>query len=112
MKRLCCVLLLVASGMLAACKKPVPPEKSDYVGEWQNQSMYLLISQGGTVQYRRLNDSGTVTLDGPIKDFVGNDFEVGIGPMATTFVVSKPPYRQGEDWKMVVDRVELTKTAD
>ena len=112
MKRLLPVVLLAALGMLSACKKPVPPEKSDYVGEWQDKSMYLLILQGGTVQYRRSKDSGTVEFDGPIKDFIGNDIEVGVGPMATTFVVSKPPYQQGEDWKMVVDNVELTKTAD
>jgi hypothetical protein len=30
--------------------------------------------------------------------------------MATTFVVSKPPYQDGAQWKMVVDGLELTKT--
>jgi hypothetical protein len=32
--------------------------------------------------------------------------------MATTFVVSKPPYQDGDHWKMVVDGVELTKASD
>jgi hypothetical protein len=32
--------------------------------------------------------------------------------MSTRFVVSKPPYQEGDSWKMVVDQVELTKTAD
>jgi hypothetical protein len=30
--------------------------------------------------------------------------------MNTTFVVSKPPYQQGQTWRMVVDGVELTRT--
>ena len=36
---------------------------------------------------------------------------VGIGPMSTMFTVSKPPYHDGRDWKMVVDGVELTRTS-
>jgi hypothetical protein len=32
--------------------------------------------------------------------------------MATTFVVSKPPYQEEDKWKMVVDDVELVKTAN
>lgn len=112
MKILNSVLLLASLGVLTACNKPVPPEKSAYVGEWQDKSMYLLISQDGSVQYKRLKGSGTVSLDGPLKKFVGNNFEVGVGPMATTFIVAKPPYQQGDGWKMVVDNVELTKTSE
>jgi hypothetical protein len=36
---------------------------------------------------------------------------VGVGPITTTFLVSKPPYREGEQWKMVVDDVTRVKTA-
>ena len=32
---------------LVGCGKPVPPEKSAYVGEWQEKTMYLLITQDG-----------------------------------------------------------------
>ncbi len=95
---------------LSACGKPVPPEKSAYVGEWQEKTMYLLITQDGSVRYKRLKGGMSTSIEGPLKDFVGNNFETGIGPMATTFVVSKPPYRDGKKWKMVVDDVELTKT--
>ena len=34
------------------------------------------------------------------------------GPMATTFVVGKPPYLVGDQWRMVVDGQELIKTSD
>jgi hypothetical protein len=97
---------------LAGCAKQVPPEKSAYVGEWQEKSMYLLITQDGSVRYKRLKGGGTTSVDGPLKGFNGNNFDVGVGPMATTFVVSKPPYQDGDTWKMVVDDAELVKTAN
>ncbi len=102
-------LLLVLS--LFGCGKPVPPEKSAYVGEWQEKTMYLLITQDGSVRYKRLKGGASTSVEGPLKGFDGNNFEVGIGPMSTVFVVSKPPYQDGERWKMVVDDMELTKTA-
>ena len=108
--RLLLLLALVVS--MVGCGKPVPPEKSTYVGEWQEKTMYLLITQDGSVRYKRLKGGASTSVEGPLKGFVGDNFEVGIGPMATTFVVSKPPYQDGEKWKMVVDDVELLKKAN
>jgi hypothetical protein len=51
-------------------------------------------------------------MDVPIKRFEGNNIEAGLGPMSATFVVSMPPYQDGDQWKMVVDGVELTRTAE
>ena len=104
-------LLLILTS-LAGCGKPVPAEKSAYVGEWQEKAMYLLITQDGSVKYKRLKGGSTTSIDGPLKGFKGNDFEVGVGPMATTFVVNKPPYQDGDVWKMVVDGQQLSRTAD
>lgn len=97
--------------LLTACGKPVPPEKAAYVGEWQEPAMYLLITQDGSVRYKRLKGGVTTSVDGPIKGFAGDDLEVGIGPMATTFKVSKPPFQEDGRWKMVVDGVALTRTS-
>lgn len=97
---------------LLGCGRPVPPEKSSYVGEWQEKTMYLLITQDGSVRYKRFKGGVSTSVEGPLKGFAGNNFEVGIGPMATTFVVSKPPYQDGAKWKMVVDEIELVKTAN
>lgn len=106
------VAALALAAALAGCGKPVPQDKAAYVGEWQEKTMYLLITQDGSVRYKRLKGGGNVSVEGPLKGFTGNDFEVGLGPMATTFVVSQPPYQDGDRWKMVVDGVELVKTAD
>ena len=109
--RMSLVLLLAATALLAGCGEPVPTERLDYVGEWQEPTMYLLITQDGSVRYKRMSGGATKSIEGPLKGFKGNDFEVGIGPMTTTFVVSKPPHNDGQKWTMTVDGVELTRTS-
>ena len=95
---------------LAGCGNPVPPEKSAYVGEWKAQDMRLLITREGNVQYERRKGNARTSINAPIQAFEGDNFVVGIGPMKTKFVVSRPPYRDGGVWKMVVDGVELAKS--
>ena len=105
------LLALTAATLLAGCSgQPVPPEKAAFVGEWQAQTMYLLITQDGSVLYRRLKEGTTSSLEGPLKGFVGDQFRAGIGPIGRTFTVTKPPHRAGGQWKMVVDGVESTRT--
>jgi UTP-glucose-1-phosphate uridylyltransferase len=45
--------------------------------------------------------------------FDGDNFDAGanLGFMnaSSTFVVNKPPHKEGAKWKMTVDGVELTK---
>ena len=58
---------------------------------------------------KRLKKGGTVSVTGPIQEFQGDDFVVGIAFLKTTFAVSKSPYEENGEWKMVVDGVELTR---
>ena len=109
MKRATMVFLLAATLMLSACGKPVLPEKSAYVGEWRAQAMVLLITQDGSVAYKRMKGGTTTSVNGPLRQFEGDNFVVGVPLISTTFEVSRPPYQQGGKWKMVVDGVELTK---
>ena len=105
------VVLLLLALLLQACGKPVPPATAEYVGEWQEKSMYLLITQEGSVRYKRVKDGVSTSIEAPLQGFDGDNFVVGIGPMSTTFTVSRPPYHDGRAWKMVVDGVELTRTS-
>ncbi|MGO4221075.1 hypothetical protein AB4Y64_04370 [Lysobacter sp. TAF61] len=98
--------------LLTACAKPVPPAKADYVGEWRSQTMALLITQDGSVVYKRLEAGVSKSVEGPLQGFDGDDFSVGLGPIKTTFVVSRPPYQAQGEWKMVVDDVELTRVKE
>lgn len=96
---------------LAACGKPVPPEKAAFVGEWQRPDMYLLITQDGSVKYKRLKAGATVEVNGPLQGFEGDDFSVGLGSMSTKFKVNQPPREVDGVWKMTVDGVELARTS-
>jgi hypothetical protein len=95
--------------LLASCGNPVPADKSAYVGEWHAKDMDLAITQDGRVQYERRRGTAKTSITAGIKGFEGNNFVVGFGPFGTTFVVTKPPYQDGNAWKMVVDGVELVK---
>lgn len=112
MKKIAILSLAILSCFLSACGKPVPAEKKAYVGEWQEKAMYLLITQDGSIRYKRLKGGANVSVEGPLQGFTENGFEVGVGPLSTAFVVNKPPFQEGGQWKMVVDDVMLTKTAD
>ncbi len=101
-------LLLVL--LLAACARPVPPEKAAYVGAWSGQDMSLIITREGRVSYHRVKGKRSVSIDAPLKEFAGDDFKAGIPLFETTFKVSVPPHREGGTWKMVVDGVELTRS--
>lgn len=104
------ILLLLTTLSLLACGKPVPPAKLSYVGEWKSQTMYLLITQDGSVVYKYQKPGVSKSIDAPLQGFKGNNFEVGLGPISTEFKVNTPPHKEGNVWKMVVDGVELTKT--
>lgn len=102
---------LVASlvAMLAGCGQPVPAEKAAYVGTWTAPNMTLSITQEGRVEYRRVDGNASTSVSGPLQGFKGDDFEVGIGPISTTFVVSSPPKSDGDGFTMTVDGVSLVK---
>lgn len=101
--------IVILLALLAGCSDPLPEDKLDYAGEWQSKEMYLLILEDGTVAYKRLKNGGSTSVNGPLKEFQGDNFVVGVGPIATTFIVSKPPHQVKGQWQMEVDGVLLTK---
>lgn len=90
---------------------PVPGDKRAYVGTWQGVGFHLTITDDGGVDYRRVKGNTSTTITGPLKSFKGNDFIVGALFFTTTFEVQDPPYKEGDEWFMVVDGVELKKVA-
>jgi hypothetical protein len=106
----CCLLVPQFS---FATPMAVPPEKSAYVGDWQGKAMRLAIAQDGKIEYKRDRPGKNLSIHIELVRFDGDNFEAGANTewfkVASTFVVSKPPYRDGDKWKMVVDGVELTK---
>ncbi len=103
------LVIFIILFLLSACGQPLPEDKLSYVGEWQSKEMFLLILQDGTVAYKRLKGGGSTSVEGPLKKFIGDDFEVGILFLTTTFEVSEPPHEANGSWQMVVDGVRLTR---
>ena len=107
-------MTLVSLAMLAlvACAKPLPTDKSNYAGEWRGGPISLLITPEGRAIYERKEGSLSKKIDAPVKEFKGDNFVVGVGFMATEFVVTVPPHEDGGVWKMTVDGVELTRVGE
>jgi len=105
------LLILFFAGLFlfTGCGIPLPDDKRDYAGLWQAPSMSLLIEPDGSVRYKRIKKGATTEISGPIQEFRGDDFVVGFALIKTTFEVSRPPYLEGNEWKMVVDGVVLTR---
>lgn len=95
--------------LLSACSKPIEKSRLSYVGYWGSNEMVLLILKDGSVSYKRLKKGMTTSVNGPLKEFIGNDFVVGVLFMTTTFKVSEPPHKVKGKWQMVVDGIRLTK---
>jgi len=87
----------------------VPADKSAYIGEWQSESITLVINKDGNVTYNQKKGVVNSSISGPIKNFTGNNFEIGMGPLAKTFIVSAAPHKEDNAWKMTVDGNELTR---
>lgn len=103
------LLVIFALLFLSACSEPLPDDRLSYAGEWMSKEMYLLILPDGTVSYKRLKGGGSTEVNGPLKEFQGDDFIVGIGFLTTTFDVTEPPSIENDQWVMTVDGVKLTK---
>ena len=101
--------IALAAILLSACAKPVPTERAAWIGHWKGADFDLRIEAGGQVHYRRVRSGRTTTVDAPLQGFDGNDFRVGVGSFATTFVVDTPPRYVDGRWTMTVDGVELRR---
>ncbi|MBU2709541.1 hypothetical protein [Zooshikella harenae] len=106
------VILICLIFLLSGCGKPIPENKLDYVGQWQSEEMRLFIARDGTVAYKRWKNGVTTSVNGPITEFIEDDFEVGLLFLTTRFEVSTPPKQVDGIWQMVVDGVVLTKVGE
>ena len=105
-------LIVTLTFLLIGCNSiPVPEEKKSYIGTWEGVGFHLSITENGGVDYRRVNGKRSIRITGPLKNFNGDDFIVGVLFFSTTFDVNQPPYLEGDDWFMVIDGVELKKVA-
>jgi len=105
--------LLAIATLISSCSKttpiPVPKNKMNYIGTWSGNGVRLKISSDGTVDYTDRRNSKKISLNGPIVDFSGNDFEIKTWNAAMEFDVSKAPYQDKADIKMHINGAILKK---
>jgi hypothetical protein len=90
----------------SACRgQAVPDSKIDYVGEWTGPQTRLAISRDGWVSFERANGRGNL----PLRSLADDAVVVGFFPFRRSFRIDRPPHREGEEWKMTVDGVELRR---
>ncbi|MDX1802467.1 MAG: hypothetical protein R3292_00200 [Alcanivorax sp.] len=106
--RILALLTLLLS--LTACRKPLPQDRLDYAGYWTADTMVMLVTPGGQVEFKHLVDDVSTHIGGPLKQFQGNDIQVGFGPLVSTLKVDVPPHRQADgQWTMTVEGVKLIR---
>ena len=96
----------------SACAQPLPQDKRDYAGTWQNDdsSVQLTISADGRLDYSRQQVNSSTAISGPIKAFEGNRIQVGFGPFSSDFNVSEAPHLNSSGmWSMTVDGLYLNR---
>jgi hypothetical protein len=71
--------ILCATLLLVGCTKTVPVEKREYVGEWQEKTMYLLITQDGSVSYKRVKGAVTTSVSSPLRVQPANNAALSAG---------------------------------
>lgn len=104
------ILSLLGLLVLGACSKGVPMDKRDIVGFWKSEHITLAIQVNGSVMYVDKTDAAkTKTVQGNIRRFDDDGFVVGYPPFDTRIAITKPPYQDGADMKMIINDVELVR---
>lgn len=113
---------LFVLGVTLACKgsgsststKPQEPAsaiastKKDYAGDWEGGGVTLHVGSDG-VDYQKKTGSSTVSYNGKLDHFDGDDIVIKILIADATLNVQSPPAEVGGQWKMTVEGSEVTR---
>jgi len=83
--------------------KPVPDDKSDYIGMWLGGPITFEVRPDGILFYEKTNGGTSTSLEVPITIWGNSSISAGIGPFATTFAINSPPQQIDGQWTMTVD---------
>ncbi|MFQ3589157.1 MAG: hypothetical protein SNJ67_02455 [Chloracidobacterium sp.] len=88
----------------------IPPDKQAYIGNWQGDGVTLNISGDGKVNWRSQKGNASKSVENlPIQRFIGDDFEVGVGPFTTRFTVQSAPKMIAGRWTMTIEGTTVTR---
>lgn len=98
------VVLVALLSLLISCADPtpVPPDKLEYVGIWVASDRFISLFANGRLEYKEKLGFGMHNRTESNFRFEGNIIK---SDMFASFVVDKPPWKDGDKWKMKMDGV-------
>lgn len=103
------------SGLFGGGAAGVPADKQAYIGDWTADGVTLSIAADGEVRFRQVvvtetadgTSTNTRNVSGPISEWKGDSFVVGVLGNNTEFKVDAPP----SGGSMTVNGIALTRQA-
>jgi hypothetical protein len=97
--------------MICSCSPdPIPQDQMVYVGVWQGSNIFLEIDANGNASYAKLRDGAVIeTVDSPVKKIGDGKIVIGYLFITKTLELTKPPFEEDGNWKMIIDGVTLIK---
>lgn len=86
------LFFLLLSISLFCCGKKLPPHYKSLEGTWQNEEVYMKISEDGGFSYKRESPGQKVSIDTWITAYSDTGFTVSVVFGNTDFALNKKPY--------------------
>jgi hypothetical protein len=89
----------------------IPETKRTYVGQWEGPSTSVRITETARFVFFQRTDGGIRSFATKIRAFAGDDLV--LAAYQEQFVpVQRPPYREGDTWRMTLEGVTLERVGD
>ena len=99
-------LLMLAS---VAHAGPLPPDKQNYIGEWEGHGVSLTITPAGSVKVHKESGGFSKSFEGLFAGFDGNDLKVSVVISSFTVHIQEPPYLDRGVWLMTVEGAKVLR---
>ncbi len=105
------IFLLLGVFLLTGCQAPLSDDKRKYIGRWESNTMTLVITKEGYLEYEKLAGIKK-SLSAPIKSFTDDTIVAGLWLFTTEFHIDQPPQQANSNglWSMVIDGETLYRT--
>ena len=101
--------VIISLFLISCSADPLPQDQKVYAGVWQGGNVFLEIKEDGNASYAKVQDGASETIDAPVKQIGDGKIIIGYLFITKTLELTKAPYQEEDEWKMIIDGVTLTK---
>lgn len=92
------------------CSRRLPEDMNHFIGAWKGKNILLIIKENGNISCTKFNNSYSINTCGPVK-YIGDDKIIySVFFKKITISIQKPPCKCEDQWRMVVENIDLIKT--